>query len=216
MSTAGQVTLAEGFLADAYRQTREAGGVCIADEVQIGLGRVGERFWGFELHDVMPDIVTMGKPLGNGHPLAAVVTTPEIAESFHNGMEYFNTFGGNPVSATIGQSVLDYVLDNRLQAHADALGSYVQEQVRGLRTRHALIGDVRGHGLFLGIELMRDGEPATREVADIMEFALGRGVMLSCDGPANNVFKIKPPMVVQREDMDHFLDVLDQALHQVR
>ncbi len=212
VSTAGQVTLAEGFLADAYRQTRAAGGVCIADEVQIGLGRVGERFWGFELHDVMPDIVTMGKPLGNGHPLAAVVTTPEIAESFHNGMEYFNTFGGNPVSATIGQAVLDYVLDNRLQAHADALGSYVQEQVRGMRSRHPLIGDVRGHGLFLGIELMRDGRPATQEVSDIMEFALRRGVMLSSDGPANNVFKIKPPMVVQREDMDHFLEVLDDAL----
>lgn len=216
VSTAGQVTLAEGFLADAYRQTRDAGGVCIADEVQIGLGRVGERFWGFELHDVVPDIVTMGKPLGNGHPLAAVVTTPEIAESFHNGMEYFNTFGGNPVSATIGQAVLDYVLDNRLQAHADTLGSYVQDQVRGMRSRHPLIGDVRGHGLFLGIELMRDGQPATQEVADIMAYALGRGVMLSSDGPANNVFKIKPPLVVQREDMDHFLDVLDQALHQVR
>ena len=160
----------------------------------------------------MPDIVTMGKPLGNGHPLAAVVTTPEIAESFHNGMEYFNTFGGNPVSATIGQAVLDYVLDNRLQAHADALGSYVQEQVRGMRSRHPLIGDVRGHGLFLGIELMRDGRPATQEVSEVMEFALRRGVMLSSDGPANNVFKIKPPMVVQREDMDHFLEVLDDAL----
>ncbi len=216
VSTAGQVTLAEGFLADAYRQTREAGGVCIADEVQIGLGRVGETFWGFELHGVVPDIVTMGKPLGNGHPLAAVVTTPEIAASFHNGMEYFNTFGGNPVSAVIGQSVLDYVLDMRLQAHAQQLGSYVQEQVRGMRGDHALIGDVRGHGLFLGIELMRDGRPATREVADIMEFARQRGVMLSSDGPANNVFKIKPPLVVQREDMDRFLEVLDEGLRAVR
>lgn len=216
VSTAGQVTLADGFLKDAYRQTREAGGVCIADEVQIGLGRVGERFWGFELHDVVPDIVTMGKPLGNGHPLAVVVTTPEIAESFHNGMEYFNTFGGNPVSATIGQAVLDYVLDGRLQAHAADLGEYVKGHVRRMRSDHPLIGDVRGHGLFLGIELMRDGEPATREVSDIMEFALPRGVMLSSDGPANNVFKIKPPMVVQREDMDLFLEVLDEALRAVR
>lgn len=216
VSTAGQVTLADGFLEDAYRQTREAGGVCIADEVQIGLGRVGERFWGFELHDVVPDIVTMGKPLGNGHPLAAVVTTPEIAESFHNGMEYFNTFGGNPVSATIGQAVLDYVLDRRLQAHAADLGEYVKDQARRMRSAHPLIGDVRGHGLFLGIELMRDGKPATQEVSDIMEFALRRGVMLSSDGPANNVFKIKPPMVVQREDMDLFLEVLDEALRAVR
>jgi len=183
--------------------------------VQIGLGRVGERFWGFELHDVVPDIVTMGKPLGNGHPLAAVVTTPEIAESFHSGMEYFNTFGGNPVSATVGQAVLDYVLDRRLQAHAAQLGAYVQEEVRRMRAAHPLIGDVRGHGLFLGVELMREGAPATQEVSDIMEFALGRGVMLSSDGPANNVFKIKPPMVVQREDMDLFLEVLDDALRAV-
>jgi 4-aminobutyrate aminotransferase-like enzyme len=212
VSTAGQVTLADGFLPEAYRMTREAGGVCIADEVQIGLGRVGEEFWGFQINGVVPDIVTMGKPLGNGHPLAAVVTTPEIAESFHNGMEYFNTFGGNPVSATIGQAVLDYVLDMRLQSHAAELGAYVQEQARAMKSRHSLVGDVRGHGLFLGIELMRDGEPATQEMSEIMEFALRRGVMLSCDGPANNVFKIKPPMVVQREDMDLFLQVLDEAL----
>jgi 4-aminobutyrate aminotransferase-like enzyme len=216
VSSGGQVTLAEGFLADAYSQVRAAGGVCIADEVQIGLGRVGERFWGFELHGVVPDIVTMGKPLGNGHPLAAVVTTPEIAESFHNGMEYFNTFGGNPVSAVVGQAVLDYVLDMRLQAHARDLGAYVQEQVRGMRADHPLIGDVRGHGLFLGVEFMRDGQPATQEVEDIIEFALQRGIMLSSDGPDNNVFKIKPPMVVQREDMDRFLEVLDDALRAIR
>jgi 4-aminobutyrate aminotransferase-like enzyme len=216
VSSGGQVTLAEGFLADVYAQVRAAGGVCIADEVQIGLGRVGERFWGFELHGVVPDIVTMGKPLGNGHPLAAVVTTPEIAESFHNGMEYFNTFGGNPVSAVVGQAVLDYVLDMRLQAHARDLGAYVQEQVRGMRADHPLIGDVRGHGLFLGVEFMRDGQPATQEVEDIIEFALQRGIMLSSDGPDNNVFKIKPPMVVQREDMDRFLEVLDDALRAIR
>ena len=216
VSTGGQVTLAEGFLADAYAQVRATGGVCIADEVQIGLGRVGERFWGFELHGVVPDIVTMGKPLGNGHPLAAVVTTPEIAESFHNGMEYFNTFGGNPVSAVVGQAVLDYVLDMRLQAHARDLGAYVQEQVRGMRADHPLIGDVRGHGLFLGVEFMRDGQPATQEVEDIIEFALQCGIMLSSDGPDNNVFKIKPPMVVQRADMDRFLEVLDDALRAVR
>lgn len=144
------------------------------------------------------------------------MTTPDIAESFHNGMEYFNTFGGNPVSATIGQAVLDYVLDRRLQAHAADLGEYVKDRVRRMRPDHPLIGDVRGHGLFLGIELMRDGKPATQEVSDVMEFALRRGVMLSSDGPANNVFKIKPPMVVQREDMDLFLEVLDEALRSVR
>ena len=216
VSTAGQVTLAEGFLSEAYEHTRASGGICIADEVQIGMGRVGERFWGFELHGVTPDIVTMGKPMGNGHPLAAVVTTPQIAASFNNGMEYFNTFGGNPVSATIGQAVLDVVFDSRLQAHAESLGVYVQEQVRMMRASHPLIADVRGHGLFLGIELMRDNLPAGDAVADVIEFAKHRGVMLSSDGPDNNVFKIKPPMVIQGEDMDYFLEVFDQALLHVK
>lgn len=215
VSTAGQVTLADGFLARAYEHVRAAGGVCIADEVQIGLGRVGSAFWGFELHGVVPDIVTMGKPLGNGHPLAAVVTTPQIAHSFNNGMEYFNTFGGNPVSATIGQAVLDVVLDSRLQAHADQLGSYVKEQVRHIQGSHPLIADVRGHGLFLGIELMRGDEPAGDAVAEVIEYAKQRGVLLSSDGPDNNVFKIKPPMVVQREDMDFFLEVFSEALSHV-
>lgn len=215
MSTAGQVTLPTGFLAHAYEVTRASGGVCVADEVQIGLGRVGEAFWGFQLHGVVPDIVTMGKPLGNGHPLAAVVTTPQIAASFHNGMEYFNTFGGNPVSATIGQAVLDVVQDSRLQAHARDLGDYVQTEVRAMMPHAPLISDVRGHGLFLGIELKRDGEPATHEVAELIEFAKLRGVMLSSDGPAHNVFKIKPPMVVQRSDMDTFLEVFQEGLNAV-
>lgn len=216
VSTAGQVTLAEGFLAAAYQQTREAGGLCIADEVQIGLGRVGEKFWGFELHDVVPDIVTMGKPLGNGHPLAAVVTTPQIAASFNNGMEYFNTFGGNPVSASIGQAVLDVVYDQRLQAHAVGIGDYLIEQVRNLAKVHPMIADVRGHGLFIGIELMRDGSPATNEVADVIEYARNNGVLLSSDGPDDNVFKIKPPMILTRQDVDHFLEVFESGLRSVR
>lgn len=216
VSTAGQVTLAEGFLAAAYAQTRAAGGICIADEVQIGLGRVGEKFWGFELHDVVPDIVTMGKPLGNGHPLAAVVTTPQIAASFHNGMEYFNTFGGNPVSASIGQAVLDVVYDQRLQAHAVDIGAYLIGEVRSLARTYPMIADVRGHGLFIGIELMRDGSPATSEVADVIEYARNHGVLLSSDGPGENVFKIKPPLILTRQDVDLFLEVFQSGLHSVR
>ncbi|MBU6245848.1 MAG: aminotransferase class III-fold pyridoxal phosphate-dependent enzyme [Actinomycetales bacterium] len=213
VSTAGQVTLAEGFLDAAYRMTREAGGICIADEVQIGLGRVGEHFWGFELHGVVPDIVTMGKPLGNGHPLAAVVTSPQIAASFHTGMEYFNTFGGNPVSMAIGQAVLDVVQQQRLQAHAAAVGRYLRDQVRELARRHPLIADVRGHGLFIGVELMRaDGTPAGSEMAWLVEDAKEHGVLLSSDGPDNNVLKIKPPMVLTTADVDHFAEVLDASL----
>jgi len=213
VSTAGQIVLPDGYLASAFNAIRSSGGVCVSDEVQIGLGRVGDHFWGFDLHGVIPDIVTMGKPLGNGHPLAAVATTPEIAASFNNGMEYFNTFGGNPVSAAIGQAVFDVVEDEGLQRNALRIGRYLQDGVRRLAKDHPIIGDVRGHGLFIGVELIHDLDtPATSEVADLMEFALARGVMLSCDGPANNVLKIKPPMVISKKDVDLFLDVFQEWL----
>lgn len=213
VSTAGQIILAEGFLQSAFEQVRAVGGICVSDEVQIGLGRVGNKFWGFELHGVLPDIVTMGKPLGNGHPLAAVVTTPEIAASFHNGMEYFNTFGGNPVSAAIGQAVLDVVQDERLQANAIEMGGYLMSGAREMAKRHPIIGDVRGSGLFIGIELMRDeNTPATVEMSHLIEFAKEKGVLLSCDGPDNNVLKIKPPMILRKDDIDYFLNVLDEGL----
>ncbi len=216
VSTGGQILLAEGFLKSAFAQVRAAGGICISDEVQIGLGRVGEKFWGFELHGVVPDIVTMGKPLGNGHPLAAVVTTPEIAAAFHNGMEYFNTFGGNPVSAAIGQAVLDVVQDENLQASAIEIGRYLSNGVKELSKSHSIIGDVRGSGLFIGVELMRDeNTPATSEMADLIEYAKDAGVFLSCDGPDNNILKIKPPMIINKTDVDLFLNVFDAAISAV-
>lgn len=217
VSTAGQITLADGFLKSAYEQTRAAGGVCIADEVQIGMGRVGKNFWGFELHEVVPDIVTIGKPIGNGHPLAAVVTTPEIAQSFLTGMEYFNTFGGNPVSAAIGQAVLDVVADQALQANAAKMGNYLMSSVKQLAKTIPTIGDVRGSGLFIGVELVLDQatqEPATKLTSDLMEFAKREGVFLSSDGPANNVLKIKPPLVINKEDVDLFLSVFKAGLSQ--
>jgi 4-aminobutyrate aminotransferase-like enzyme len=207
--------LAPGFLKSAYEQTRAAGGICIADEVQIGMGRVGEHFWGFELHGVIPDIVTIGKPIGNGHPLAAVVTTPEIAQSFLTGMEYFNTFGGNPVSAAIGQAVLDVVADQGLQANAQKMGNYLMDSVRALASKIPVIGDVRGSGLFIGVELVLDQktqEPATAITAQLLEFAKNQGVFLSSDGPANNVLKIKPPMIISKTDVDLFLSVFKDGL----
>jgi len=216
VSTAGQVTLADGFLVEAYRMVRQSGGICIADEVQIGMGRVGSHFWGFELHGVTPDIVTMGKPIGNGHPLAAVVTTPQIAASFHNGMEYFNTFGGNPVSMAIGQAVLDVVQQQRLQLHANEVGNYLRSGVTLLARRHPMIADVRGHGLFIGVELLHeDGRPATQATALLLERAKERGVLLSSDGPASNVLKIKPPLVSQIPDVDFFLEVRDDCFGQI-
>jgi 4-aminobutyrate aminotransferase-like enzyme/Ser/Thr protein kinase RdoA (MazF antagonist) len=213
VSTAGQIVLPPGYLAQAFKIVRANGGVCVSDEVQIGMGRVGDKFWGFELHGVVPDIVTLGKPLGNGHPLAAVVTTPEIAASFNNGMEYFNTFGGNPVSAAIGQAVLEVVYDQKLQLNAKNIGKYLQDGVSSLAKSNSIIADVRGSGLFIGVEMMvGEKRPATNEVSDLMEFALAKGVLLSSDGPDNNVLKIKPPLVISKSDVDLFLNVLSDWL----
>ena len=211
----GQVVLPQGYLALAFEHVRRAGGLCIVDEVQLGFGRVGTHFWAFETQGVVPDIVTLGKPIGNGHPLAAVVTSREIAESFHNGMEYFNTFGGNPVSCAVGLAVLDVVADQDLQRHALQVGGYLKSRLTELMTRHPLIGDVRGLGLFLGVELVRDQdtlEPAAEEASYLIERMKERGILLSTDGPLHNVLKIKPPLVFNRENADMLVKSLDEVL----
>ncbi len=184
----GQIILPDGYLDAAYRHVRAAGGVCIADEVQTGMGRVGTRFWAFETQGVVPDIVTIGKPIGNGHPLGAVVTTPEIAASFANGMEYFNTFGGNPVSCAIGLAVLDVIKEERLQESALRVGAHLMNGLRGLMEKHRLMGEVRGLGLFIGIELVGDRatlEPAPEQAAYIANRMKERGILLSTDGAAS-------------------------------
>jgi 4-aminobutyrate aminotransferase-like enzyme/Ser/Thr protein kinase RdoA (MazF antagonist) len=211
----GQVVLPENYLKEAYRHVRTAGGVCIADEVQVGFGRAGTHFWGFETQGVVPDIVTMGKPIGNGHSLAAVVTTPEIAASFNNGMEYFNTFGGNPVSCAIGLAVLDVIAEERLQANALQVGTYLMKGLRGLMEKHTLIGDVRGLGLFVGIELVLDREtlaPATTQASYIANRMRERGILLSTDGSFHNVLKIKPPLVFTQVNADFLVTALDEVL----
>jgi len=218
-SCGGQIVPPPGYLAEVYRAVRAAGGVCIADEVQVGLGRVGTHFWGFQTQDVVPDIVTMGKPIGNGHPLAAVVTTPEIAATFDNGMEYFNTFGGNPVSCAVGLAVLDVIEREGLQQNALTVGAYLKGQLTSLVARYPLIGDVRGEGLFLGVELVRDRgtlEAATAEAAYVIERMKDRGVLLGTDGPWRNVLKIKPPMVFTKADADCLADVLDRVMAEPR
>jgi len=214
-SVGGQIVYPEGYLAAAFERVRAAGGVCVADEVQVGLGRVGEHFWGFELQGVVPDIVTLGKPLGNGHPLAAVVTTPEIASSFVTGMEYFNTFGGNPVSCEIGLAVLDVLRDEALQANAAEVGARLLAGLRELERRHAVVGDVRGRGLFIGVELSLDPvsrAPATAAARAVKEGVKARGILISTDGPDDNVLKIKPPLVLSADQCDVFLEALDGAL----
>lgn len=211
----GQVLYPRGYLASVYDKIRAAGGICIADEVQCGFGRVGSHFWGFELQNVIPDIVVMGKPIGNGHPLACVVTTPDLARRFANGMEYFNSFGGNPVSMAVGHAVLDVIEEEGLQAKAQTTGAYLLDQFRAMASRHSLIGDVRGSGLFLGIELVRERatlEPATDEAGLICNHMRQLGALASTDGPLDNVLKFKPPMVFARAEADRLLAATDQAL----
>ena len=214
----GQIVLPKNYLKQAYAQVRNAGGVCVADEVQVGFGRVGSHCWGFETQDVVPDIVTLGKPMGNGHPLAAVVTTPKIAESFDNGMEYFNTFGGNPVSCAIGLAVLDVIESERLKENALEVGGCLKDDLKGLMNKHQLIGDVRGEGLFLGLELVLDRKtlaPAVEEAAQVAERMKERGVLIGTEGPRRNVLKIKPPMVFNRSNAGFLVDVLDRVLTEV-
>jgi 4-aminobutyrate aminotransferase-like enzyme len=204
-SVAGQIMLPPGYLAAVYGHVREAGGVCIADEVQTAYGRIGTHFYGFEQQDVVPDIVVLGKPIGNGHPIGAVVTTPEIAASFDNGMEFFSTFGGNTVSCAVGLAVLDVVEDERLQAHAERVGAHLLARLRPLVDRSPLVGDVRGSGLFIGVELIRDRdtlEPATTEASNVVNRLRDEGILIGTDGPHHNVLKIRPPMPFNTEDAD--------------
>lgn len=215
LGVGGQIPLPANYLKAVYAHVRAAGGVCIADEVQVGFGRVGEQFWGFQLQDVEPDIVVLGKPIGNGHPLAAVVVTEEIANAFNNGMEYFNTFGGNPVSMVTGNAVLQVIQEEEMQRHARETGDYLLQLLKDLMPKHAIIGDVRGHGLFLGAELVRDREtkePAVPEIDLVVQQMKARGFLLSTDGPLHNVLKIKPPLVFTRENALQMVQQLDAVL----
>jgi len=215
LSCGGQIVLPDGFLEMAVGHVRATGALYIADEVQVGFGRVGSHMWGFETHGVVPDIVTLGKPMGNGHPIGAVVTTPEIAEGFADCMEYFSTHGGNPVSARIGQAVLDVIEGEELQSSADAVGGRLKDGLTSLMERHPIIGEVRGHGLFLGLEFVTD--PESREpAAAAAEYAVqrmrARNILLSTDGLDQNVIKIKPPMVFSADDADRVVVELDAIL----
>lgn len=213
-SVAGQVFLPDGYLRDVYAMVRAAGGLCLADEVQVGFGRVGSHWWAFETQDVVPDIVSMGKPIGNGHPMSAVVTTREVADSFNNGMEYFNTFAGNPVSCAVGLAVLDAIERDDLRGNALTVGNYLLDGFRKMQDRFDIIGDVRGLGLFLGIELVTDRKtkaPATDLARKINDGARARGILMGTEGPHDNVLKMRPPMIFSRANADHLLDVLSAS-----
>ena len=215
LGTAGQIVPPDGWLQGLFAVGREIGAVPISDEVQVGFGRIGTAPWAFAAMEARPDIVTMGKPIGNGHPLGAVVTTGPIAEAFANGMEYFNTFGGNPVSAAIGLAVLDVIEEDGLQEHARVIGERLVAGLREVAAQRPSIGDVRGLGLFIGIELVRDR--ATREpdgdlATELVNRAVERGVLLSTDGADHNVIKIKPPLVFSAADADRLVETVDAIL----
>ena len=214
MGCGGQIVLPERFLKKTFKLIKDAGGINIADEVQIGFGRMGSSFWGFETCDVIPDIVTLGKSMGNGHPIAAVVTTKEIADKFNNGMEYFNSFGGNPVSCSIGNAVLNIIEDEDLQKNAFEVGNHLITQLRTLD--HPLIGDIRGIGLFVGIELINNKEllsPAIDEAKLIENYMKDHGILISTDGPDHNVIKIKHPMIFNHENADELVYKLSSILN---
>jgi 4-aminobutyrate aminotransferase-like enzyme/Ser/Thr protein kinase RdoA (MazF antagonist) len=216
-SVGGQIVFPPSYLKEVYRHVRAAGAVCIADEVQVGFGRLGTHFWGFETHGVIPDIVVLGKPIGNAFPLAAVITTREIAESFNNGMEFFSTFGGNPVACSAGLAVLDVLEEEHLQANALRVGIHLMNGLRGLQERYPLIGDVRGSGLFLGIDLVLNRE--TREAAPLQaSYVVNRlrecSILTGTDGPYHNVIKLRPPLVFTEADADLFVRTLDEVLQE--
>jgi 4-aminobutyrate aminotransferase-like enzyme len=217
MGCGGQIVLPDNYLQEAFKLVRSARGVCIADEVQVGFGRVGSHFWAFETQGVVPDIVTLGKPMGNGHPLAAVITTPEIADPFANGMEYFNTFGGNPVSCAIGMAVLDVIENENLQDNAQKVGVRLLNGLKALVDKYPLIGDVRGLGLYVGIELVTDRQtlaPATRHADYIINRMKDYGILISIDGPLHNVLKLKPPIVFSERNADDVVRMLDKVLEE--
>jgi len=216
-SVGGQIVFPRDYLAEVYHYVRGAGAVCIADEVQVGFGRLGTHFWGFETQGVVPDIVVLGKPIGNAFPLGAVITTPEIANSFNNGMEFFSTFGGNPVACAAGLAVLDVLEEENLQQHALRIGEHLIEGLKSLRTRHALIGDVRGSGLFLGIDFVLDREtrePAPLQASYVVNRLRDCGILAGTDGPHHNVIKLRPPLVFSEVDADLFLRTLDAVLQE--
>jgi len=209
----GVTSAAPNYFREAYRIAREHGGLCIADEVQTGFGRTGEHYWGFQNFGVVPDIVTMAKGFGNGVPLAAVTTRGEIAEVLAQRL-HFNTFGGNPVSMAAGLAVMEVIEEDGLQRNAQVVGRRLRDGLERLATEHRLIGDVRGMGLMLGVELVTDRgtrAPATAETIQVLEEARSMGVLLGKGGLAGNVLRIKPPMCITAEDADFALDVLDRA-----
>ena len=212
-SVGGQIIPPKGYLPAVYEKIRAAGGVCIADEVQTGLGRLGEYYFGFEHQGALPDMVVLGKPIGNGHPIGIVVTTREIAQSFDNGIEFFSTFGGSTLSCRIGKEVLDIVDDEGLQENARVMGARLIAGLKDLEHRHACIGDVRGMGLFLGVELVTaEGMESPQICAYVKNRMRNHRILIGSEGPKDNILKIRPPLTIEADDVDMIIETLDLVL----
>lgn len=214
----GQIVLPEGWLNRLFDEVHAMGGLCISDEVQTGFGRVGDKVWAFEQQSLNPDIVVMGKPMGNGHPIAAVACTAAVAAQFENGMEFFSSFGGNPVSCEVGLAVLDTLVEYELQENALRLGDLLKDGLTQLAAKFPIIADVRGSGLFLGVELRdpESGKPATEFAHILLEEMKFRQVLMSSDGPGNNVIKIKPPLCINRDDVEAVLNRLSLCIPMIQ
>jgi 4-aminobutyrate aminotransferase-like enzyme len=214
-SVGGQIFFPQGYLSAVYDFVRQGGGLCIADEVQTGYGRIGTHFYAFQAQSAVPDIVILGKPIGNGHPISAVITSPEIADAFDNGMEFFSTFGGNTVSCTVGMTVLDVLEEENLQANALKAGQRLLDGMKPFVDRYPIVGDVRGSGLFLGMELVCDRqtlEPAAEEASHVVNRMREHGILMGTDGPYHNVVKIRPPMPFNEKNADFLVETLNRVL----
>lgn len=215
---AGGIALPRNYLRDVYQRVRQRGGVCIADEVQVGYGRLGTHFWGFEEQGVVPDIITMAKGMGNGHPLGAVITRREIAEALEAQGYFFSSSGGSPVSCRIGMAVLDVHEEEGLWRNAQEVGGYFKQRLQALVERHPLVGAAHGSGFYLGLELVRDRhtlEPATEETAELCDRLRELGIFMQPTGDYLNILKIKPPMVTTRESVDFFVDCVSKVLDEL-
>lgn len=217
ISSSGVVEVPPGYLKKAAEIVNKAGGVFVADEVQPGFGRTGENFWGFESDRFVPDIVTMGKPMGNGHPMAATVIKRDLIEKFAKKTGYFNTFGGNPVSSAAGMAVLDVIEEENLQENALIVGAYLKKGIKSLSSKYDLIGDVRGKGFFLAVEMIKDSSrtPATKAASNVVQELKKCGILTNTIGPDENILKLRPPMVFSRENADFFLQQLKKVLNNI-
>ena len=217
ISSSGVVEVPPGYLKKVAEIVNKAGGVFVADEVQPGFGRTGENFWGFESDRFVPDIVTMGKPMGNGHPMAATVIKRDLIEKFAKKTGYFNTFGGNPVSSAAGMAVLDVIEEENLQENALIVGAYLKKGIKSLSSKYDLIGDVRGKGLFLAVEMIKDSSrtPATKAASNVVQELKKCGILTNTIGPDENILKLRPPMVFSRENADFFLQHLKKVLNNI-